>query len=52
MAKTMWATGGWSSTIKVENSDPVQIKGYWSVIRGGDDLKIRMHQPVHDPSGR
>ncbi len=28
--KTLWATGGWSSTIQVENSYPVQIKGYWS----------------------
>ena len=43
--KTLWATGGWSSTIKVENSDPIQIKGFWSVIREGDDLKIRMLSP-------
>jgi hypothetical protein len=40
--KEMWATGGWSSTIQVQNSDPIQIKVYWSVIREGDDLKIRM----------
>ena len=40
--KTLWATGRWSSTIKVENSDPIQIKGFWSVIREGDDLKIKM----------
>ena len=50
--KTLWATGGWSSTIQVQNSDPVQIKGYWSVIREGDDLKIRMLSPVRNPSGR
>jgi uncharacterized protein (TIGR02246 family) len=43
--KEMWATGGWSSTIQVQNSDPIQIKGYWSVIREGDDLKIRMLSP-------
>jgi uncharacterized protein (TIGR02246 family) len=46
----MWATGGWSSTIQVQNSDPVQIKGYWSVIRGGDDLKIRMLSPYVTPA--
>ena len=47
MAKTLWATGGWSWTIQVQNSDPVQIKGFWSVIyvREGDDLKIRMFSP-------
>ena len=48
--KEMWATGGWSSTIQVQNSDPVQIKGYWSVIRGGDDLKIRMLSPYVTPA--
>ena len=47
--KAMWATGGWSSTIQVQNSDPIQIKGYWSVIRGGDDLKIRMLSPYVTP---
>jgi uncharacterized protein (TIGR02246 family) len=40
--KEIWATGAWSSTIKGENFGPTQIKGYWSVIREGDDLKIRM----------
>jgi len=40
--KEMWATGGWSTTIKGENFGPTQIKGYWSVIREGDDWKIRM----------
>ena len=40
--KQMWATGGWSTTIKGENFGPIQIKGYWSVIREGDDWKIRM----------
>ena len=38
----IWATGGWSSTVKGENFGPLQIKGYWSVIRVGDDWKIRM----------
>ncbi|PWT80714.1 MAG: hypothetical protein C5B58_11080 [Acidobacteria bacterium] len=40
--KEMWATGAWSATIKGENFGPTQIKGYWSVIRVGDDWKIRM----------
>ena len=40
--KEIWATGGWSSTIKGENFGPIQIKGSWSVIRVGDDWKIRM----------
>jgi len=40
--KEMWATGGWSTSIKGENFGPTQIKGYWSVIREGDDWKIRM----------
>ena len=48
--KEMWATGGWSSTIQAQNSDPVKIKGYWSVIRGGDDLKIRMLSPYVTPA--
>jgi hypothetical protein len=48
--KAMWATGGWSSTIQVQNSDPTQIKGYWSVIREGDDLKIRMLSPNVAPA--
>ena len=38
----MWATGGWSATIQGQNFVPTQIKGYWSVIREGDDWKIRM----------
>jgi uncharacterized protein (TIGR02246 family) len=38
----MWATGAWSTTIKGENFGPLEIKGYWSVIREGDDWKIRM----------
>jgi uncharacterized protein (TIGR02246 family) len=38
----IWAAGGWSSTIKGENFGPRQIKGYWSVIRVGDDWRIRM----------
>ena len=40
--KEIWATGGWSATIKGENFGPTQIKGYWSEIREGDDWKIRM----------
>jgi hypothetical protein len=43
---TEWAdnhrTGAWSATIKCENFGPIDIKGYWSVIREGDDWKIRM----------
>jgi uncharacterized protein (TIGR02246 family) len=38
----IWATGGWCSTVKGENYGPLQVKGYWSVIRVGDDWKIRM----------
>ena len=38
----IWATGGWSSTIKGENFGPMQITGSWTVIRVGDDWKIRM----------
>jgi len=38
----MWATGGWSATIQGQNFGPTQIKGFWSVIREGDDWKIRM----------
>ena len=52
VGKRLWATGGWSSTIQVQNSDPTQIKGYWSVIREGDDLKIRLLSPYVTPSGR
>jgi uncharacterized protein (TIGR02246 family) len=48
--KTVWATGGWSSTIQVQSSDPIQIKGYWSGIREGDDLKIRMFSPNVTPA--
>jgi ketosteroid isomerase-like protein len=40
--KEMWATGGWSTTIKGEDFGPKQIKGYWSGLREGDDWKIRM----------
>jgi len=38
----MWATGAWSATIQGQNWGPQPIKGYWSVIREGDDWKIRM----------
>jgi ketosteroid isomerase-like protein len=40
--KEVWATGSWSGTIKGENFGPTQIKGFWSVLREGDDWKIRM----------
>jgi ketosteroid isomerase-like protein len=40
--KQMWATGGWSATIQGKDWGPKNIKGYWSVIRVGDDWKIRM----------
>jgi hypothetical protein len=38
----LWSNGEWSGTIKGQKFGPTQIKGYWSVIRGGDDWKIRM----------
>jgi uncharacterized protein (TIGR02246 family) len=43
--KQMWATGGWSATIKGVKGEmsPRKTKGYWSTIREGDDWKIRMH---------
>jgi uncharacterized protein (TIGR02246 family) len=40
--KEMWATGGWSTTVQAQSGDPVQLKGYWSVVREGADWKIRM----------
>jgi ketosteroid isomerase-like protein len=40
--KEMWATGAWSATIQGEHFGPTEIKGYWSVIREGDDWNIRM----------
>ena len=40
--KTMWATGAWSATVQGEKFGPTPIKGYWSVIREGEDWKIRM----------
>jgi ketosteroid isomerase-like protein len=40
--KQMWATGAWSATIKGKDFGPTEIKGYWSVIREGDDWNIRM----------
>jgi uncharacterized protein (TIGR02246 family) len=46
----IWATGGWSSTYKGENFGPIQTKGYWSVIRVGDDWKIRMLTSNSTPS--
>jgi hypothetical protein len=46
----MWATGGWSTDIKGKDFGPTQIKGYWSVIREGDDWKIRMLTSNISPS--
>ena len=46
----IWATGGWSSTLTGENFGPIQVKGYWSVIRVGDDWKIRMLNPITTPA--
>jgi hypothetical protein len=40
--KEMWATGGWTCTVQGQNFGPVEAKGHWSVIREGDDWKIRM----------
>jgi hypothetical protein len=40
--KEMWATGKWSASVKGQNFGPVAAYGYWSVIREGDDWKIRM----------
>jgi ketosteroid isomerase-like protein len=39
--KQMWATGAWSATIQGKGWGPMDIKGYWTVIREGDDWKIR-----------
>ena len=38
----IWSNGEWSTDIKGNDFGPLQIKGYWSVIREGDDWKIRM----------
>jgi uncharacterized protein (TIGR02246 family) len=46
----IWATGGASSTIKGPDFGPIQVKGYWSVIRVGDDWKIRMLNPNTTPA--
>jgi uncharacterized protein (TIGR02246 family) len=46
----IWATGGWSSTLRGENFGPIQVKGYWSVIRVGDDWKIRMLNSITTPA--
>jgi ketosteroid isomerase-like protein len=40
--KELWATGKWSASVKGQNFGPLAAKGYWSVIREGDDWKIRM----------
>jgi ketosteroid isomerase-like protein len=40
-----WATGEWSLTIQGQNGGPMQLKGYWAVIKvreGYDDWRIRM----------
>jgi uncharacterized protein (TIGR02246 family) len=38
----LWAAGAWSATIQGQNFGPIQTKAYWSMIREGDDWKIRM----------
>ena len=38
----IWANGAWSATLKVQNLGSLQAKGFWTVIREGDDLKIKM----------
>jgi ketosteroid isomerase-like protein len=38
----LWATGECSETIQGKNFGPIPIKGYWSVLREGEDWKIRM----------
>ena len=38
----LWATGEWSETIQGKNFGPIPIKGYTSVLREGEDWKIRM----------
>ncbi|HSZ80564.1 MAG TPA: nuclear transport factor 2 family protein [Chthoniobacterales bacterium] len=40
--KELWATGKWSASVKGQNFGPLAARGYWSVIREGDDWKIRM----------
>jgi uncharacterized protein (TIGR02246 family) len=40
--KEIWATGKYSLTVKGQNSGPAENKGYWSVIREGDDWNLRM----------
>jgi uncharacterized protein (TIGR02246 family) len=39
--KQIWATGSWSATMKGKDWGPKEIKGFWTVIREGDDWKIR-----------
>jgi hypothetical protein len=38
----MWATGKWTATVQGKDWGPAEAIGYWSVIREGDDWKIRM----------
>jgi uncharacterized protein (TIGR02246 family) len=40
----VWSTGEWSQTIHLEGADPIQPKGYWSLIKSREDSewKIRM----------
>jgi ketosteroid isomerase-like protein len=38
----IWATGAWTATFQGKDWGPTDFKGYWSVIREGDDWKIRM----------
>jgi uncharacterized protein (TIGR02246 family) len=38
----IWANGAWSATLKVQDLGSLQAKGFWTVIRESDDLKIKM----------
>jgi ketosteroid isomerase-like protein len=38
--KQMWATGAWSATLQGKDWGPKKLKGFWTVIREGDDWKI------------
>jgi ketosteroid isomerase-like protein len=38
----LWATGAWTATFQGKGWGPMDFKGYWTVIREGDDWKIRM----------
>ena len=35
----LWATGAWTATFQGKGWGPMDFKGYWTVIREGDDWK-------------